>query len=366
MIGDRIKLARKKAGLSLRGLADALGGKVSAQAIGKYERGEMTPSSGVLLALGKALGVSLSYLMDTQGIELTGVDFRTKANTTAKDRAHVETEVIEWIERYLQIEHVLELDSAEWQAPVSPPQKLKSIEEAEYLADKVREEWALGHDPIPNMTELLEEKGLKVMIEDLPARVSGFTCLIRRSGDKPELPVVVVNRQFSLERRRMTLAHELAHRLIDPEYLTEQEEEKAATYFAGAFLMPRDHVKKEIGEHRHNLGYKELIDIKRMYRVSGAALLVRMKGLGIINEATLVYAFQSIARSWRTQEPEELELSTERGNRERPYRFERLCYRALAEKLISLSKTAELLRVSIDEVERGLKGPGQADADHRQ
>jgi transcriptional regulator with XRE-family HTH domain len=81
MIGQRIKLARKKAGLSLRGLADALDGKVSAQAIGKYERDEMTPSSGVLIALSKALGVSLSYLMESHGVELTGVDFRTKANT---------------------------------------------------------------------------------------------------------------------------------------------------------------------------------------------------------------------------------------------------------------------------------------------
>ncbi len=96
MIGTRIKLARKKAGYSLRDLAEALGGKVSAQAIGKYERGEMTPSSDVLLALGKALGVTLAYLMDSQGIELASVDFRTKASTTGKDRARVETEVIEW------------------------------------------------------------------------------------------------------------------------------------------------------------------------------------------------------------------------------------------------------------------------------
>jgi transcriptional regulator with XRE-family HTH domain len=33
---QRIKLARKKAGLSLRGLAEKMGGAVSAQAIGKY------------------------------------------------------------------------------------------------------------------------------------------------------------------------------------------------------------------------------------------------------------------------------------------------------------------------------------------
>ena len=53
-----------------------------------------------------------------------------------------------------------------------------------------------------------------------------------------------------------------------------------------------------------------------------------------------------------------------RGQRERPYRFERLCYRALAEGLISLSKASELLQIQVDEVERGLKGPGQVNADH--
>ena len=358
MIGFRIKLARKKAGLSLRALADALEGKVSPQAIGKYERGEMTPSSGVLLALCKALGVSLSYLMDTQGIELTGVDFRTKANTTAKDRAHVETEVIEWIERYLQIESILELDSAKWLAPILPARKLQTIEEAESLADEVRKKWELGRDSIPNMTELLEEKGLKVLVEELPKRVSGFTCLIQRGNNQPDLPVIVVNKLFSLERRRMTLAHELGHRVIDPQKFDEKEEEKAATYFAGAFLIPRDHLEREAGERRNHFGYNELIDLKRLYCVSGVALLVRLKNIGIISEAIMVYAFQSIARGWRTQEPVELEPDNKRGQRERPYRFERLCYRALAEGLISLSKAAELLRLPIDEVERGLKGPG--------
>ena len=168
MIADRIKLARRKAGLSLRTLSAAMDEKVTAQAIGKYERGEDIPSSGVLTALAKALGVSLRYLLDTEGIELSNVEFRTKANTTVRDRAQVETEVLEWIERYLQIELILELDSAKWQCPVSPPRQLREVNDAENLAKKVREKWKLGLDPIPNMTELLEEKGLKVLTVSLP------------------------------------------------------------------------------------------------------------------------------------------------------------------------------------------------------
>jgi Zn-dependent peptidase ImmA (M78 family) len=366
MIADRIKLARSKAGLSLRGLSSAIGGKVTAQAIGKYERGEDIPSSGVLIALSQALGVSLAYLLDTQGVALCGVEFRTKANTSARDRAHVETEVLEWIERYLQIELILELDSAQWHCPVARPHKLREIDEAENLAAEVREKWKLGLDPIPNMTELLEEKGLKVLTVALPQRVSGFTCLVKRPDSQSDLPVIVVNNDFSLERRRLTLAHELAHRLIATDSLSEKDEEKASTLFGGAFLMPREHLLREVGKHRNALGYKELIDLKRLYRVSGAALLMRLRQLSVISDSTLVYAFQTIARGWRTQEPEELEPPDLRGQRERARRFERLCYRALAEGLISLSKAAELLRLPVPEVQAGLKGPQKVDEDHCQ
>src|SRR6266849_32145 len=294
MIADRVRLARRKAGLSLRDLSAAMADKVTAQAIGKYERGEDIPSSGVLLALSQALGVSLSYLLDTQGIELCGVEFRTKANTSARDRAKVETEVLEWIERYLQIELILEFDSARWLCPVASPHKLREIRHAENLAAEVRQNWELGLDPIPNMTELLEEKGLKVLTISLPQRVSGFTCLVKRPNAQPDLPVIVVNNYFPLERRRLTLSHELAHRLIETDSLAEKDEEKAATLFAGAFLMPREHLLCEVGKHRNALGYRELIDLKRLYRVSGAALLMRLRQLDIISDSTLIYAVQTI------------------------------------------------------------------------
>jgi len=357
MIADRIKLARRKAGFSLRDLSAAMGERVTAQAIGKYERGENIPSAEVLAALAKALGVSLSYLLDPQGIELTGVKFRAKANTTMRERAHVETEVLEWIERYLQIELVLDLDSTKWQCPVAHLRQLYKIDDAEILARYIREEWNLGLDPIPNMTELLEEKGLKVLTVPLQRSISGFTCLVGRGKGQPDLPVIVVNSQFSLERRRLTLAHELARRLIEADNLSDKEEEKATTLFAGAFLMPREHLLREVGRRRRSLGYKELINLKRLYRVSGMALLIRLQQLDVISESTSIYIFQSTARCWRTQEPEELEPPQERGQRERALRFERLCYRALAEELISLTRAAELLRLPASEVETGLKGP---------
>lgn len=363
MIGDRLKLARAKSGLSLRDLSEKMGNIVTAQALWKYEHNKDVPSSDVLIALSKALGVTVGYLMDASGVTLSNVDFRAAAAARLRDRAHVQTEVLEAIERYLQIETVLELDSAKWHTPLDRPRKLGDPDQAEKLADDVRDAWNLGSDPIPNMTELLEEKGLKVLTLDLPDRISGFTCMVQRP-DLPELPVVVVNRKKSLERRRVTLAHELAHRLIDGAKLSVRELEKAANVFAGAFLMPKARLLEEVGKQRHALGYQELITLKHLYQVSGAALVVRLRQIGVISEAVLIYAFQNVARGWRTEEPEPLEPPEIRGELEKARRFDRLCYRALAEGLISLVKGAELLRRPVNQVEAGLKGPRKADAPH--
>lgn len=364
MLGERLNLARKKAGFSLRALAGAMEGEVSAQAIGKYERNEMTPSSGVLIRLSKTLGVSLEFLMSDQVKELEGVEFRKSSGTTVRDRSRVEAAVIDRLERYLSVEDILELDSAEWKAPTFGQKTLEQIEDAEALADELREVWNLGLDPIPNMTELLEEHGIKVLMFDLPEKVFGLTCMVQRSDDDPSVPVIVVNKNSTLERRRLTLGHELGHRVIDD--ASPVDHEKAATTFAGAFLVPREHLIQEIGRHRNAIGYNELIQLKRMYRVSAAAFLMRLRQIGVIDQSAIAYAFQTYARGWRKEEPVELEDKAERGQHEVPRRFERLCYWALAERFVSPGKAAELLGLPLSKIEQAMKGPAVANADHRQ
>lgn len=361
MFGERLKLARKKAGFSLRSLSEALDKEISAQAIGKYERGEMMPSSGVLLRMAKILDVSLEFLMSEQVQELKEVEFRKLSGTSAKDRARVEAEVINSLQRYLAVEEILELDSCEWKAPKIPADPINQLDQAEALAIATRKAWKLGIDPLPNMTSLLEDQGIKVLLLSLPKNVSGLTASVSRPHHETNVPVIVVNKEMTLERRRLTLAHELGHRLIHED--SDLDHEKAANVFAGAFLIPKDHLVREIGKERNALGYQELIQLKRMYRVSGAALLVRLKQLGIISENSMKYAFQTFAKKWRSEEPEPLEPAGQEGQHEVPRRFERLCYWALAEKLISPAKASELLQQSPSEIEKGLKGPAEEHAD---
>jgi Zn-dependent peptidase ImmA (M78 family) len=222
------------------------------------------------------------------------------------------------------------------------------------LQEDAGDAWKLGRDPIPDLTELLEQRGIKVLLLDLPDRVSGLTCFVERSEGNP-VPVIVVNRRHTLERRRLTMAHELAHRLIWSEE-TSIDIEKAANRFAGAFLQPAEHVRREVGSHRNGFGVPEVLQTKRIYRVSAAAMVVRFRDLGIISPDTMAYIFQTVGRRWRTVEPMPLEASDAVGSLELPKRYERLCFRALAEGLIDLARAADLLSQSTVAVQRAMRG----------
>lgn len=360
--GARLNLARRKAGYSLRGLSDALGHRVSAQAIGRYERGEMMPGSGALVALTRTLGVTLGFLFNDQVQALEDVRFRKTSGMAASQRVRVEAEVVDYLQRYLVVEEILGVDSTAWNRPLLGHRFLGREVDGERVAQDLRQRWNLGAGPVPDLTSLLEVQGIKVLAIALPNRLAGLTCCVRRSRTGTRVPVIVVNRQDALERRRFTLAHELGHCLFDEE--SPVDHEKAADVFAGAFLAPKEHLIWEVGAIRKALDREELILLKHLYRMGAADLLIRLEQAGIIGKTARVHAFRTYARDWRNSEPEPLEGPDEIRKNELPQRFERLCRHALAEKFIGLGKATELLSQSVREVEERLQHSSRHAAGH--
>jgi Zn-dependent peptidase ImmA (M78 family)/transcriptional regulator with XRE-family HTH domain len=358
MFAERLRLARKKAGLSLQALAARLSPPVSAQAISKYESGRMMPSSAVLVGLGKALGVSLDFLLGGQVSELSSVEFRKGSRTSAQDRAHTEALVIERLEGYLAIEDILGIEADADAFAGVRRDAIASMEEVEGLALDLRAHWQLGTDPLPSLTRLLEEKGVRVIEADLPERFDGLACSAKRASGRPSVEVIVVSSRTTLERKRFSLAHELAHRVIasvrDPEVL---RLERAMDRFAAAFLAPAVHLKGEVGENRHGVTYHEVIRLKRLYGISAAAMLIRLRDVGLLPREAVEGAFRSYARGWRSQEPVPLDPGDGFGAFEHPQRFEQLVYRALAEDLIALPRAAQLLGLPLAKVEEEVRGP---------
>lgn len=341
VIKERLKLARAAAGLSLRQLEEKIGNRVTAQAIGKYERDESMPSSGVLIALADALGVSVDYLLGDQQMVLDGIEFRKKKVTSRREEAQVEAKVLHLVERYLTVEELLALRSVDWHRPREAPYPVvQDVCEADRAAQSLREHWGLGIDPIPNLVELLEEQGIKVLSVEL-TNIDGLTANVRRL-EKASVPVIVVNHKDWGERQRFTLAHELGHMVM--EVASKMDEEKAAHRFAGAFLMPADALWAEIGRHRTSIGWSELFSLKQLFGVSVQAVTYRCKDLGIFSPPLFRKLFDEFnRRGWRSppyEEPYAMKGET-------PTRFDRLTFRALAEGAISEAKAAELLGLSV-------------------
>lgn len=349
MIGRKLKVARSAAGLSLRALSGAIDGRVSAQAIGKYERDEDMPSSGVLLVIADALDVSVDYLLSAEELVLEGVDFRKKAVATVREEAQLEARTIHLLERYLSLEDMLGLKSVDWEQPRSAPHPVADVRDAEDAARSVRDDWGLGNDPIPKLAELLEERGIKVLSLELDD-IDGLAAKVRRR-DRSSARVIVIKQSSWSERKRFNLAHELGHMVLAPD--PGVDEEKAAHRFAGAFLMPADVLRSEVGAHRSSISIGEFAALKERFGVSIQALAYRCKDLGIINQTAFAKLFRIFAeRGWRTfpfAEPGTIEPAAEE-----PRRFERLCYRALAENVIGEARAAELLNISVRELDARL------------
>ena len=352
MIGQRLKLARSAAGLSLRNLQATIGDRVTAQAIGKYERNEDVPSSGVLIALSDALSVSLDYLAGDQSMVLEGVEFRKKQITSKKQQAQVQAKALHLIERYLIVEEVLALPSAEWDKPRGAPYPVRELGDADRAAGSLREHWNLGIDPIPNLIELLEERGVKVLVLDSADNIDGLAAQVRRSRGEP-VRIIVICKGVHGERQRFSLAHELGHMVMDIEG-DERFSEKAAHRFAGALLMPAEALWSNVGTHRSSIGWSELFALKKLFGASIQAITYRCRDLGIFPASLSERLFREFSRlGYRTAPHYEPNHLLE----EEPGRFNRLCYRALAEGAISEPRGAELLNITLRELNRRMEEP---------
>ncbi len=310
--------ARKKVdGLTQERLADLMGFKTQG-AVSAYLRGDAAISNEVLLRFAHHLRF----------------DPREVRPSILEDM-HI-------LDIVLSAEDDLDAEAREF------ARRFNALSEADRAAQSLREHWGLGTDPIPNLVELLEEQGIKVLSVDL-TNIDGLTARVRRA-QKGAVPVIVVNRKDWGERQRFTLGHEVGHMVMDVS--AKVDDEKAAHRFAGAFLMPADALWAEIGRHRTSIGGRELFYLKQLFGVSVQAITYRCKDLGIFSESLFRRLFHEFSRlGWRSPPYKEPYARSA----EEPTRFKRLTLRALAEGAISEPKAAELLGLTVRELNQRME-----------
>jgi len=336
---SRLIAARKMAGLSLQSLANKLENIITKQSLNKYEQGKMKPDSDIIISLANALKVPVDFFFSKPNIEikLTNVDYRKfSSRLTKTDEVSIEEKVKDILERYLELESIVNLeDVSEY---FNYDTEISNTDDAEKAAKKLREQWNLGYDPIPDVVEMLEDKGYKVVEIEAPEKFDGMKA--ETNGKK----IIVLNKlqKNDVVRKRLTALHELAHHSLKfLKDLDSKAEEKLCHTFAAAVLYPEEMVRRDLHQDRFNFYQNELVLIKERWGISFTAIFKRAHKLGIIND----YVYKSLNVGYRSKmlhnnEPGKL-LS-----KESPVRFERLIYFALAKELISINEAAYFAGVS--------------------
>ncbi|MFA0050068.1 helix-turn-helix domain-containing protein [Vibrio breoganii] len=339
MFAERLERARKAAGLSMSALASEVG--LSANAIKKYEHGTTMPSSSNLLKLAKALDVRTEYFFRPTKVKLEGVEYRKRASTPKKVLDRINGDVLDQAERWQEL-LALYPDSVkpipDFELPGDLPAQITCLEQAEDLAVQMRHAWDLGLNPIHDMIDTLESKGVMIITTDVDTDKK-FDGLAGKIGNTP---VVVISTAQSGDRQRFTLAHELGHLVVHERLAEGLDEEKACNTFAGAFLLPAQTLIEHLGEKRRHIEPRELFMLKHEYGISMLAALFRAGQCGIITPAIQKNLFMLFSKNgWRTQEPGKA------YPHESTYLHKQLVYRALGEEYIGESKAAELLGMSV-------------------
>lgn len=340
MLGERIKQLRLSKGFSLRALAERMG-CVSAQAISNYENNKDVPSSPILLALADVLDTEVSSFFQRLSVPLGEPAYRKSAGMTEMKKQALQSCVAMQVERHLEAESLFSLAAHDTlDLPKSVLNPLADVADAEDRACDLRRHWGLSDHPIENLIELLEDQGILVVCIHTDGDFDGCTY------PEAKIPVVVANDNRPGDRFRLNLAHELGHLVLRfSDVWSEKSREAAAYRFAGAFLVPANRARAELGDSRTSITVLELCELKLKYGLSVQAWIRRARDLEILSDN----AYRSLWKSLSVKGMARRELG-ECYPLERTSRHRRLVARAYSDGRISESRAAELLGLPMSEL----------------
>ena len=368
IFAKRLQNARKMCGLSQGQLVEKmkklaaqlpmLYKAVSSTAIERYENGVMFPeSSTIMITLAEALGTKTDNLLRPFTVKVDDeFEFRKKSKLGKKAQEAIKLKVLQRIEKYVEVERIVGIDP-KFDVDYSHFE-VRTPEDARRVAMMLRNDWSLGLGPIAQPILVLESHGIKVIeVNEDPELFDGTSNAVEG------IPVVVINTNTQLsanpkhqntpERQILTLFHETGHKVMNiPADVDEKERETLCNVFASEMLIPSKTFTDIFGEKREMISSWELKDVQREFGISVRALMIKAVQLGVITKGR--YKWFCITLNNAENEKFRQYIDATAIPPLHSSRFERLVYRSLASEVITTSKAAELLDISVSELRKNL------------
>lgn len=285
----RFACARKRNGLSKSQMASLI--DVDLKSVSAYESGSTVPREDVLQRLAAKTGFPREFFFgdDLEEPSPDAVSFRSMKKMTARQRnmalsqGAIANLVCNYIENKFELPRVDIPDLRHERAP-------------EAASEALRQHWGIGNLPIPNLIHLLELKGVRVFSLAIESReVDAFSTW---KGDRP---MIFLNTYKTAEHSRMDAAHELGHLALHRHAISRNRDvEMDAKIFGSSFLMPRASV---IAKGTRSPAFTDLMELKKIWKVSLAALNYRLYTVGMTSEWHYRMTCIEISKRGRDKEP---------------------------------------------------------------
>ena len=291
MVGKRIRLARRAAGLTQEALSALMGFK-DRQILSAIESGTRNLRAKELTSLMRRLGKTLDYFTDPFILLPEEGEVSWRARAPKKTLDDIEPDMRSVLAAYREFGYLLHEPHIQLSLSLDVKKK-DSYERVVLLGEGLSSTWNLGLIPAGKLQKIIEnELHILFLALDIPEGVSGAAVRL------PEFSAVIVNRMEPYYRRNFNMAHEIFHlltwkdlpprRIDTPAIGTPKErEEYFAEAFAAGLLMPRKNLWPR-WRKRGSMSETEWINTTaKELNVSGEALYWRLVNLGWMKKSAV-------------------------------------------------------------------------------
>jgi Zn-dependent peptidase ImmA (M78 family)/transcriptional regulator with XRE-family HTH domain len=351
-LSERLKYARRKAGITLREIEERTG--IGQSSLSEYEAGKRPPRLTQLQALAEVYRRSFAFFLAEGEPAPEVVLWRKRPDDAVA--GDVEAKFLRLCEQYHNLE-VWCVERRPCELPVASGNAADfNYREAEKLAYEVRAKLKLGDRPGRSLLPVLEEVcGVKLFHLSFEPSGTAASTVSETFGS-----AVLLNANNVQWRRNFDLAHELFHLLTWNVFrapvnggaiVASEAEEKLATCFASNLLMPVDATRLAVNNVMKDgkISFDDLFTIAREFDVSGEALLWRLHYLYHNREEDSqtrsdIERFNDFVRASEDREKDEPPI--------RPARFAALAVKALRQGQLSQGRFAEYMGITRREAMR--------------
>ena len=276
----QLTFAREYRGYSQSELASNISG-LSQPNLSKYEKGFNTLSDDMVEKVIEFLNFPKTWLYLNVSNLPENANYRKRATITKKDKSKIEygNRLVGYIIDQMS-------DSINWPEFNHVPLDIEDGHTPKSIAKYARKILGvLPSDPIADINTLLENKGIIIVEIDAHDKFDGVSFLTDRGT-----PIIIINKSFSNDRKRRTLAHEYGHILMHcffpiPKQRGEKEREEETEEFTNEFLMPAEYIKNSL------LGLRlgNLVELKNYWLTSMQSIIRRAKDLKCITKERYIY-----------------------------------------------------------------------------